>query len=268
MRGELESTRSDGGSSIIGCWKTTSEAGGPLWKLIPARMCEKLVGLGEVDLVGIGDSGEEAPLGVVIRSRKARPVCEGCGGPVWSKGYRSVVLVDLPAFGRPVRLRWRKRRWTCPNPDCEIRSFIEQDPAIGPERALLTSRAARWVTIGVGRRGRPVDEVAAELGCDWHTVNNEVVRWGDALLGSDTDRIGEVQAVGIDKKRCSGGAAGGEPSSGALLSSTWEATSRFDIVGGRTADSAAAWFRSQPPEWLDGIRWAVSGHVRSLPEGV
>ena len=95
-------------------------------------MCEKLVGLGDVDLVGINDSGEGAPLGVVIRSRKPRPLCEACGGPVWSKGHRTVVLVDLPAFGRPVRLRWRKRRWTCPNPDCEIRSFIEQDPTIGP----------------------------------------------------------------------------------------------------------------------------------------
>ena len=188
-------------------------------------MCELLVGLGDVDLVGINDSGEGAPLGVVIGSRKPRPLCEGCGGPVWSKGHRTVVLVDLPAFGRPVRLRWRKRRWTCPNPDCEIRSFIEQDPTIGPQRALLTSRAARWVTIQVGGRGRSVDEVAAELGCDWHTVNNEVVRWGEALLGADTDRIGEVGAVGIDKNRCSGGKAGGAPSSGAPLSSTWEATS-------------------------------------------
>ena len=87
--------------------------------------------------MGINDSGEEAPLEVVIRSRKARPVCEGCGGPVWSKGHRTVVLVDLPAFGRPVRLRWRKRRWTCPNSGCEIRSFVEQDPAIGPERAFV-----------------------------------------------------------------------------------------------------------------------------------
>ena len=118
----------------------------------PTRMCEKLVGLGDVDLVGIDDP-VDGPLGVVIRSRKPRPVCVACGGSVWSKGYRSVVLVDLPAFGRPVRLRWRKRRWTCPNPDCALRSFIEQDPTIGPQRALLTSRAARWVTVQVGRRG-------------------------------------------------------------------------------------------------------------------
>ena len=66
----------------------------------PTRMCEKLVGLGEVDLVGINDPGEDAPLEVVIGSRKARPLCVACGGSVWSKGYRSVVLVDLPAFGR------------------------------------------------------------------------------------------------------------------------------------------------------------------------
>ena len=39
----------------------------------PTRMCEKLVGLGEVDLVGINDPGEEAPLEVVIGSRKPRP---------------------------------------------------------------------------------------------------------------------------------------------------------------------------------------------------
>ncbi len=55
-------------------------------------MCEKLVGLGDVDLVGINDSGEGAPLGVVIGSRKPRPSCEACGGPVWSKGERTVVL--------------------------------------------------------------------------------------------------------------------------------------------------------------------------------
>ena len=96
----------------------------------PTRMSELLVVLGEVELVGIDDGGEGDPLEVVICSRQSRPMCEACGGRVWSKGYRRVVLVDLPAFGRPVRLRWRKRRWACPNPGCEVRSFVEQDPAM------------------------------------------------------------------------------------------------------------------------------------------
>ena len=30
-------------------------------------------------------------------------------------------------------------------------------------------------------------------------MNNEVGRWGEALLEADTDRIGEVQAVGVDE---------------------------------------------------------------------
>ena len=47
----------------------------------PCAMCEKLVGLGEVDLVGINDLGEEAPLEVVIRSRKARVRGNAVSGP-------------------------------------------------------------------------------------------------------------------------------------------------------------------------------------------
>ena len=115
------------------------------------RMCEVLVGLGEVDLVEIEVlSGDR--LRVTIRSRGPRPVCEECGGGVWSEGERTVRLVDLPAFGRPVRLRWRKRRWECPELACAVKSFAEQNPEIASVRGLLTSRAGRWVTDQVAGR--------------------------------------------------------------------------------------------------------------------
>ena len=223
----------------------------------PARMCELLVGLGEVDVVGINDAGEGAPLVVVIRSRKPRPVCGACGGSVWSKGERSVVLVDLPAFGRPVRLRWRKRRWACPNSECGVGSFVEQDPAIAPERGLLTSRAARWATTQVGRRGRPVLDVAKELGCDWHTVNKEITRWGEALLEADTSRFGTVEAVGVDETLF---LRRGRWRTKQWCTSVVDVGGRqlLDIVPGRTAQSAAGWFLAQPDEWRAGIRWAVS----------
>ena len=58
-------------------------------------------------------------------------------------------------------------------------------------------------------------------------------------------------------RHCSGGAESSATSSGARLSSTWKTASRFDIVPGKTANSAEAWFRSQPVDWRDGIRWAV-----------
>jgi len=222
----------------------------------PTRMCELLVGLGEVDLVGIDDGGEGAPLVVVIRSRRPRPMCEGCGGGVWSKGERSVVLVDLAAFGRPVRLRWRKRRWTCPSPECAVSSFIEQDAGIAPVRGLLTSRAARWATVQVGQLGRSVQEVATELGCGWHTVNGEVARWGEALLEADTSRFGAVEAVGVDETLFWRQGRWRIPQ---WATSVVDVGGRqlLDIVPGRTAESAASWFRSQPAEWLDRILWAV-----------
>ncbi len=236
----------------------------------PTRMCELLVGLGDVDLEGIDERGENGPLVVVIRSRQPRPTCEDCGGGVWSKGYRTAVLVDLPAFGRPVRLRWRKRRWRCPDRGCARRSFVEQDPAIAPPRALLTSRAARWVTSQVGKLGRSVDEVAEELGCDWHTVNDEVRRWGEALLEADTDRVGKVEAVGVDEtlfwRR-------GKYRTKQWCTSVVDVRNHqlIDIVPGKTAYSAEAWFRSQPADWLDGIRWAVldmSGPYRTAYDRV
>ena len=57
----------------------------------PTRMFELLVGLGDVDLVGICNRGEDSPLEVVIQSRRPHPTCEGYGGQVWSKGYRTAV---------------------------------------------------------------------------------------------------------------------------------------------------------------------------------
>ena len=218
------------------------------------RMSELLVGLGEVDLVGVEELPDDR-LVVTIRSREPRPLCGECGGRVWSKGDRPVGLVDLPVFGRPVRLWWRKHRWECPDDDCGVGSFVEQNPRIAPERGLLTSRAGRWVTRQVGG-GRTVREVAKELGCDWHTVNKEVTRWGDALLEADTARFGKVEAVGVDEtlfwKR------------GRWRTKQWCTSvvdvgghQLLDIVPGRTAESAAGWFRTQSDEWREGIRWAV-----------
>ena len=62
----------------------------------------------------------------------------------------------------------------------------------------MTDRAARWVTVQVGRYGRSVAEVAGELGCAWHTVNDAVVFYGEALV-DDPDRIGTVTALGLDE---------------------------------------------------------------------
>ena len=139
----------------------------------PTRMCERLVGLGDVEVLGVDDEAG-APLRVHIRRRAPRPGCVGCGGALWSDGERVVELVDLPVFGRPALLVWHKRRWRCGDCDCAAGTVTEQDPQIAPERERLTTRAGRWATRQSGR-GRPHDDIAAELGCSWHPVNVSVL---------------------------------------------------------------------------------------------
>ncbi len=77
-----------------------------------SRANEVWVGLGDVEVVGWREE-EDGVLRVVVCLR-GRPVCGGCGGGVWAKETREVVLADLPVFEVPVRLVWRKRRWQCP----------------------------------------------------------------------------------------------------------------------------------------------------------
>ena len=194
----------------------------------PMRICELLVGLGDVDVVGVDDE-PSGPLVVHVRTRH-RPVCGGCGGLVWSKDISAVRLVDLPAFGHPVRLVWHKHRWFCPATDCSTGSFTEVAEEIAPVRSALTTRAGRWATTAVGRDARAESDVAAELGCDWHTVNKAVLAWGEALLAVDVDRVGSVEALGLDETLF-----GRE---GRWRTRRW-CTSIVDVTGGQLLDVVA-----------------------------
>lgn len=155
----------------------------------PTRMCELLVGLPEVTVLGIEDV-EHGPLRIHVETRAEIVGCPTCGSLAAVKDRPVITLVDLPALGRPTRLVWHKRRLCCTDPDCPTGSWTEVDERIAAPRQMLSARAARWATFQVGRHARSVNEVAQELGCDWHTVNTTVLSYGEALLAVDTERIG------------------------------------------------------------------------------
>ena len=220
----------------------------------PTRICELIVGLGDVKVLGVDDA-PGGPVALHIRTR-ARPVCGGCGGAVWSKGASAVGLVDLPAFGRPLRLMWHKWRWRCPVASCDVGSFTEVDEEIAPARSALTARAGRWATVAVGRDARPVADVAAELGCDWHTANRAVLAWGEALLAADADRVGAVEALGLDETLFG--------RSGPWRARRWCTSivgvhrgQLLDLVPGRDAAGPTRWLLAQPEAWRQSIDWGV-----------
>lgn len=164
----------------------------------PIRVCELLVGLPDVTVLGVEDL-VDGPIRVHVECRMPRPSCGECGTVAVVKDRATVELADLPAFGRLVRLVWRKHRFRCPDPTCLVGSWTGEGHRIAAPRLGMTDRAGRWVTFQVGKLGRTVAEVARELGCDWHTVNDTVIAYGEALIDDDPVRIGEVTALGLDE---------------------------------------------------------------------
>jgi len=218
-------------------------------------MCELLVGLPDVIVLGIDDL-EDGPLVIHIEQAGRRPRCVGCGETPQVKDREVVELVDLPCFGRRTRLRWRKVRFVCRNDDCEMISWTWDDTRIGFPRQALSDRAARWVTVQVGRYGRSVAEVAVEVGCAWHTINDAVVSYGEALLDDDPDRVGTVFALGLDEALfCRTGPFRRQHWSTQIVD---VARGRLlDVVQGRTAAGPSAWLARQGPAWRANINWAT-----------
>src|SRR5689334_15577854 len=111
----------------------------------------------------------------------------------------------------------------------------------------MTTRAARWATVQVGRDGRAVNEVADDLGCDWHTV---IVAYGTLLI-EDPDRFGAVRAVGLDETLF----AREGPYRRQCRSTQIVDVGRgqlLDVVPGRDAVEPCRWFAAQPEGWRPG----------------
>ena len=162
----------------------------------PKKMLERLVGLPEVTVLGLFSDDERVELH--IESISERPGCAACGVLAQAKGWREVVLVNLQFAGKPTTLHWHMRRWRCAEEMCPNVSWTEQDVRIAHPRMKLTRRAALRATEDVGRKGRSLNEVAEELGCDWRTINDVVLAYGEALV-DHPGRFGEVEALGLDE---------------------------------------------------------------------
>jgi transposase len=163
----------------------------------PTCICELLVGLDGTRVLGV-TVREDGMLEVHVETQP-RPVgCPSCGSLAVAKERRVDELTDMRCFARPVVVVWRKRRFACEDPDCELSSFSESATQIAYPRKSMTDRAGRSMTYQVGKFARSIDEVAREHGCDWHTVNAAVRSYGGALV-DDPCRYASVEALGLDE---------------------------------------------------------------------
>jgi transposase len=166
-----------------------------------------------------------------------------------------VRYVDLPVYGAPMSLAWKKHRMACTLTTCPTKTWVLADHRIAAKNCLLTTRAAKWATVQVGS-GRTVKEVAGELDCDWHTVNDAVTTYGKALLDADRKRLNQTTAIGLDET--SFVKLGGHRRAGyATTVADVENHQVIDILPSANFVEVAAWLDKQPKAWKDRVRFGA-----------
>jgi len=177
--------------------------------------------------------------------------CAACGTRARAKDRRWVTLRDAPTGDLAVLVRWHKRIWCCPDPDCAVRSWTEQS-ALAEPRRVLTSRAALWATNRVGALEGTPASIARDFGVSWSTVWAAVARHGQARV-EDPDRVGPVEMVGFDetvmqpahrRRRRRFITAVVDVGSGQVL----------DVFEGRDAKDLRDWMATMPASWLEQIQ--------------
>jgi DNA-directed RNA polymerase subunit RPC12/RpoP len=153
----------------------------------PSEIVEALVGLKDVRVLAYSRHGPDVEL--VIEQAVSGVRCPACSGPALVKERPIVHYVDLPVYGTPMSLAWKKHRMRCANPACPKKTWVLADHRIAAKHCLLTTRAAKWATRQVGG-GRTVAEVAAELACDSQNVRG-AASWRCFASGS----VGLTRAV-------------------------------------------------------------------------
>jgi transposase len=218
----------------------------------PNEILRALVGLKDVRVLHYARNGPDVELVIEQVVRDVR--CPSCTGPAEVKERPLVRYVDLPVYGTPMRLAWRKHRMRCVNPACPRNTFVVQDHRIAAKNCLLTTRAAKWATVQVGG-GRTVKEVADELACDWHTVNDAVTTYGTALLDADRRRLNNTTAIGLDET--SFVKLGGHHTDYATTVADVEHHQIIDILPTRNFVDVAGFIDAQPAAWKGRIRFGA-----------
>jgi len=154
-----------------------------------------------------------------------------------------------------MRLSWKKHKMRCPNPSCAKRTWVLTDHRIAAKSCLLTTRAAKWATVQVGT-GRTVSEVAGELACDWHTVNDTVTTYGKALLQADRKRLNKTTAIGLDETNFIRLGSNGNSDYATTVADV-ENHQIIDILPSRKFADVAKWLHRQPPAWKERIEFGA-----------
>ena len=226
-------------------------------------LAEALLGLDGFRVLAVREGDDE--LVVTIETTLDVVGCNGCGTRAEAQDRTPIEIRDLTCFGRPVRLRWIKRRWRCVDADCEARTWTERSIHVDAQ-AVLTRRAGAEACRQVGEEARAVSRVAAELGVCWWTVMNAVIEHGTPLV-DDPERVGAVRQLGVDETTyLSATRAHSTIYATALVD--LEAKVLIDMVEGNSAADLRRWTCNADADWIASIEVVATDLAESFRAGL
>jgi transposase len=208
-----------------------------------------LLGLDGFVVTAVTDDGDGGLL-VGVETRRAAAGCPCCGVVARTKDRLRVVVRDLPCFHRRAKLVWSKRRFSCPEKECPMRTWTECSDEL-PSRQVLTARAGREVCRLVGEEARPVAGVARCLGVSWATAMAAVSHYGKPLI-DDPDRVGPVDALGIDETSFLKATRHHPTVYVTGIVDTAQAA-LVDLIEGHAAKDISTWLKGCDEDWLTQV---------------
>jgi transposase len=228
--------------------------------------CDLLVGLDGFHVLEVTE--HPGRVQVVVESAPTPMGCLACGVIVGSHGRRDVLLVDVPCFGRPVGLVWRKRTWRCAEAACTGKAFTEQQVNLARPRALLTTRACWWAIGQLRREHASVAGIARQLGTTWRTVWRSIQPLLEAMAADET-RFADVTSLGVDEhiwhhvstKPVEDGGRGPKELTG-MVDLTRDQHGRvrarlLDLVPGRSGKAYADWLTARGEAFRERVQVAT-----------
>lgn len=234
-------------------------------------MCD-VTGIGEVmlGLDGYTISSAEITAGdelvLTIESTVTVAACAGCGVRAVAQDRVTSTFRDLECFGRPVVLMVDRRRWRCPDPDCDAKTWTETDEQL-PSKHVLSRRAGVDIAIRVGRDGQSTDSQAKRFAVAWDTAWSQVESYGRPLV-DDPDRTQRpCRSLGVDETSFK---TATPESSTEYVTGMIDLDSRFiiDLVEGRKGTDLGGWLDLRGSEWLQGVRVVATDLVDSYRRGM
>jgi transposase len=226
-------------------------------------LAEALLGLPGFRVLEVLEASDEVTIVVETTSRLVG--CSRCGARAESHDRMPVPVRDLSCFGRPARLVWRKRRWRCPDQDCDAKTWTESSELVDAQ-AVITRRAGMEACRQVGELARPVSQVADEFGVCWWTVMNAVIEHGTPLV-DDPQRVGRVRHLGVDETSFLK-ATRDHPIVYATGLVDLQRHVMIDMVEGNSAKDLRRWTAGADPDWLAGIEVVATDLAESFRAGL